>query len=267
MENSYIKGTSNLEEENPLVKDPLSNEMGNIMIKELDLKPQYKATVLEIGPGEGAFTKKLIKIPGIQNITFVDPVKSIETNIDKRTNNIVKNNTEGLESLKKTYFIEGEFQKLSVDQYLKLNSYDAVLMRYLIHHISFGENMEENELKNLFKNAYLCLKKGGKIIIGDDFISDYNFENRNIIVKEFHKNRNKFFKIKELEGMLNDSTASLEKEKKGQEWKRSIQKLTNLLKEVGFLNIKNQIIKNKSQEDKDVDFELLGYAVIVGEKA
>ena len=111
MENSYIKGTSNLEEENPLVKDPLSNEMGNIMIKELDLKPQYKATVLEIGPGEGAFTKKLIKIPGIQNITFVDPVKSIETNIDKRTNNIVKNNTEGLESLKKTYFIEGEFQK------------------------------------------------------------------------------------------------------------------------------------------------------------
>lgn len=98
-------------------------------------KPEKKTRILEIGCGDGEFTKRLVKLPS--NITATD----ITPEVVKRARKLVRG--------KRLFFQLENAEKLSY----KDNSFDVVCGVSILHHMN---------IVRAIKEAYRVLKSGGQ---------------------------------------------------------------------------------------------------------
>lgn len=191
-------------------------------IKNYCKKYPAAVSIFEPGCGAGLITKQ---IAGIKNalITAVDPSSLFISAAKKRLS--------GFGNVRLV-------RKSAVT--FKLKHADLAVMRFVYHHI------KDSEKYRFIKNIYSSLKKGGKIIILDEFIPSYTNK------KERKESLTKFHDLKSRIALeMNDRiTAACEQDSKmfglkGKgEYKVHLKILELHLKNAGFSDIRIKLIKH-----------------------
>lgn len=207
-----------------------------IFLKNIKKLCKNKTKIYEPGCGTGVITEKVAKIKGI-DITGSDPSKGYIS--------CAKNKLKRFKNIK---FIN----KDSV--FLKTEPVDIILMRFVYHHI-------KDKFKAKFiKRMDLNLKKGGKMIILDEFLPFYkNKEQWKKVLIEFHDKKSEIaLKLKDkLTADIEQESKNLGLTKKG-EYKVSLEIIKSHLKRAGFLNIKIILIHHpKLKNSKSLGMYLI----------
>lgn len=241
-DNYQISKTVGLKEYDSFMdQNPTEQEYMIVAISKM-YKDKKNLKILEIGPGTGRFTKKIIKyFPNI-NLHLVEPDKNCIIKLKKL---FPKENVK---------IIQSSAEKASID-----TNFDIICMATSFHHIHY--KYKELVLKKI-SNA---LSKGGVFILTDNFIADYSNEQERIkvLIKYHDKWINDSIKQndKEREAMARKMKELVLKDDGG-EYFISPEKFEGLirnsnLKIIGKINVTNHILKEDGNKyfyltDKDI---------------
>ncbi len=145
-------------------KNPTEQEYMIVAINNA-YKDKKNLKILEIGPGTGRFTKKIIKYFPEANLQLIEPDKECIIELKK----LFSKNTN-------VNIIQSLAEEMVID-----NNFDIVCMATSFHHIHY--KYKEIVLKKIFN----LLSEGGFFVLSDNFIADYSEEKERIkVLTEYH---------------------------------------------------------------------------------
>lgn len=189
--------------------------------------------VLEVGTGTGLLTEKIAQ--KCHQVVSVDPYEDAPSHeaIARRR----------MREQSNACLLRQDIMELEDD------SFDVVVARFTYHHI-------QDKLPFLQK-CYAALKKGGKIVIADEFLPEA--QKRIDAVVAFHDYRCQLAKL----GMMPIEEGIQEQDlAEDGEYKTSLSDAIRCLQQSGFESVETTRITS----EHDVDYELLGYVVVEGRK-
>ena len=182
--------------------------------------------ILEFGAGTGLFSK--VYVPNYQNSKIVisepdeDFLKTIPSKFP-RNDNIL-------------------YVQALAEEFHWQDKFDVILGSEAYHHVP-----DQNKRK-LFTNFHNLLKDHGYLIIGDNFIPDYNPKNPEDRINALHKFLDPYIKEKiktgDLGGVRSFQYALKQAESGVMEYKTSLEVFENYSKEAGFVIVRKEELSN-----------------------
>lgn len=145
-------------------QNPTEQEYMTVAINRI-YKDKKNLKILEIGPGTGRFTKKIIKYFPEANLQLIEPDKECIIELEKLFSKNANVN-----------IIQSLAEEMAID-----NNFDIICMATSFHHIHY--KYKEIALWKIFNS----LSADGFFVLSDNFIADYSDEQERIkVLIEYH---------------------------------------------------------------------------------
>lgn len=187
---------------------PRQNILRAEVAKQLNAK-----VVVEIGSGYGETTENILKTRKDSTLVAIDP--------DKKANKVARKKLASYKD--RLLVIDGDAEKIM----RSITTFDGFTASWTLH------NFTKSKRKNILKQAYSKLEKGGKLVIFDKILPDNKAKIQSLLEKKITQIKTKVKNKKLAERLIKH-----EKEDRTKKYILTEKETITLLKDVGFKNIK-----------------------------